>query len=424
MRTLRLGINAAIILAAATRLSVAGDGGSAYSLVGIGDLRYIPNARSAGMGYTGMALLSPVSINAFSPGTWSSLIHTRLQADGLYEGFNTTDGTNSRYLARVDFGGAALAVPIAPSDGIIFVAGMTPYSRINYDTYDAGLFRGASDSLRYSTHYTGSGGIARAFVGTSYVPFESFSLGFSVNYLFGSRENSREIVPHDSGFVGGSLSESNSVSGLTFTIGGVYSGFGGIAPWLRPLTFGFFVSSRGRIGTHHQQVYQFAPNESTTELDTISLVTGDLIVPVTYGFGLGYMAGDRYIIAADYVAEPWQSTELNGAPIPNVRNSFRLGAGVERVPSREPNASWLERFDTRLGGYYHSTYVQINGTGITEYGVTAGFGFPVSIDTRMNLSLEYAIRGSRDPGMIRDHIWRCLVSFNIGELWFQKFEED
>lgn len=424
MRPFRIGFNAALLVAVAARCAFAGDGGSAYSLIGIGDLRYIPNARSAAMGYAGLALMSPTSINMFSPGSWSSLHYTRLQADALYEGFNSTDGINSRYLARVDFSGAALSVPIADSEGIVFVAGITPFSRINYDTYDAGLFPGAVETLRYSTHYTGSGGVARAFMGASYVPVDGLSLGFSMNYLFGSRDNSREIITHDTGFVGGLVSESNSVSGLTFTVGGVYSGFGAIAPWLRPLSFGFFVSSRGRIGTRSQSIYQFAPSESSTELDTITLVTGDLVVPVTYGFGIGYLAGDRYVIAADYIAEPWQSTEFNGGSIPNIRNSYRIGAGVEHTPSREPAASWLERFDTRLGAYYHSTYIQINGIGITEYGATAGFGFPVSLDTRMNIALEYAIRGSRQSGLIRDHIWRCTMSFNIGELWFQRYEEE
>ena len=424
MRLLRLSVTGFMLLAITTMCAVAGDGGSAYSLLGIGDLRYIPSTRSAGMGYTGLASMSPVYINAFSPGTWSALVHTRLQADAMYEGFNSTDGTNSRYLARVDFTGAALAVPISPSNGIVFVAGLTPYSRINYDTYDAGTFSGAEDTLSYSTHYYGTGGVTRAFMGASYVPLEGLSLGFSMNYLFGSRDNTREIVPHDSGFVGGSLSESNSVSGVTFTIGGVYAGFGSIASWLKPLSFGFFVSSRGRIGTHNQNVYQFAPSESATELDTIAVATGDLVVPVTYGFGLDFQAGERYTIAADYIAEPWRSTEFNGAPIPNLRNSFRLGLGAERAPSKEAGSSFLDKLDTRLGAYYHATYLQINGNGITEYGGTAGFGVPISFDTRLNFALEYAVRGSRQPGLIRDHIWRGTVSLNIGELWFQKFEEE
>src|SRR5512140_1931977 len=83
--------------------ALAGSGGSSYSVIGIGDIRYTPGARSAGMGYTGIGLISPNALNPFAPATWSRIVRTRFEGSALYEGFNSTDGTTSRYLARMDF---------------------------------------------------------------------------------------------------------------------------------------------------------------------------------------------------------------------------------------------------------------------------------------------------------------------------------
>src|SRR5512140_792846 len=119
-RTLVL-IGAVVI--GATVTAHAGSGGSTYSLLGLGDLRYMPGARSAGMGYTGIGLVSSLYINPTAPATWSRITHTRVDASMLYEGYHTSDGETSRYLASMNFAGALMAIPISPVDGIVLVTG-------------------------------------------------------------------------------------------------------------------------------------------------------------------------------------------------------------------------------------------------------------------------------------------------------------
>ncbi len=412
------------------RCAHAGDGGSAYSLLGIGDLRYWPNARSAGMGFTGLAIPGQSSINAYSPASWSRINRTRLEAGALYEGFNSTDGNNSRYLARIDFNGLMLGIPISQADGVVFVAGLTPFSRVNYDAYGTGSFISPTDTMNYVVHYVGSGGISRGFAGFSYAPWFDLSLGFSVNYLFGSRDQSRELIPKSIVYSGSTEEESNSVSGLTYSIGALYNGFGSIAPGLRQLSLAVFATSRGSLGTHNQTIYHFAPNVTATELDTTTVQTGDLAVPFSFGAGLAYLLGDRYVVAADYVAEPWQMSEFNGAPIEGVRNGYRIGIGFERLSGRELSQSWGDRSSFRFGAYYHPTYVQVRGGGILEYGVTMGATVPLYTDPRFGtesslvIALEYARRAPASGTPIKDTIWRCTVAFSIGERWFVRSEED
>ncbi len=401
----------------------AGSGGSSYSVIGIGDLRYTPGARSAGMGYAGIGLVSPNALNPYAPATWSRIIRTRFEGSALYEGFNSTDGTTSRYLARVDFSGAVLAIPISKPDGIVWVSGLVPYSNVNYDTYSKGTFAGGLDTLNYTVEYTGTGGMSRAFTGLSYQPFADLALGVSVNYHFGSEDYTRTLTFSSADVAGGIEVATTSATGVTYTIGGLFNGFDRISPALRRLSIGFFVTSKGTLESTTQTIYRYAPDRAT-ERDTLVDAVRPATLPFSYGVGLAFQPGDRFALAADYTAQAWSTSEVDGRSPANVRDSYRIGIGAERMPSSNINDPWRERVALRIGGYYHATYYSINGQGINEYGITGGFGIPITADTYLNLSLDYALRGTTQNGLTKDNIWRGTASFTIGEMWFQRFEEE
>ncbi len=167
-----------IVLASHTML--AGSGGSIYSLIGIGDLRYLPSVRAAGMGFAGYALTSPYSINTLSPATWGKIDRARVEASMLYEGFNSSNATTSRFLARGDVSGAILAFPLSTEHGIVLATGFTPYSKVDYNTYSSGSYVTPADTMLYGLHYTGTGGISKGLIGLSYAPTHSVSVGASV----------------------------------------------------------------------------------------------------------------------------------------------------------------------------------------------------------------------------------------------------
>jgi len=107
-------------------VAYAGSGGSVYSILGIGDIRTTPGPRAQGMGYAGISLLSSQDINPLSPATWSAIDRTHLEASALYEGYNSSDVNASRYLARLDYYGAVLAIPIAPATASSWSAASCP----------------------------------------------------------------------------------------------------------------------------------------------------------------------------------------------------------------------------------------------------------------------------------------------------------
>ena len=399
--------------------ALAGSGGSLYSIGGIGDIRYYPNVRGIAMGYTGIGIPGANYINSISPATWSRIGRTRMDAGFLSEGFQTTDGTISRYLARADFAGAMIAVPISEQNGIVLAGGFTPYSRVNYDNYTNGTHQSPPDTLNYTLHQVGSGGLNKGHIGLSYLLLPNLAIGAGVGYIFGTIEKSLIQIPTSTAHSGGTTKESTTYTGVSYTISALYTGLGDIAEPLRPLALGFVLNTRASLHTVAQSTYNF-----TSEYDTSSETRGRSVAPFSYGIGLAYQAGERYIFAADYFAQPWSQTEIEGHTPDNIRDSYRFGIGAERLPSKDINASWYDKWSYRLGYSYNATYYQFNGQPINEWVATCGLAFPFSGDSRVSVAFEYGGRGSLSNGLVKDNIYRISVSLNFSELWFNRYEED
>jgi hypothetical protein len=362
------------------------------------------------MGYAGLAVRDGLGVDLSSPASWTGITTTKIEAGILYEGFDATDGTKSLYLASAELKGLSLAIPISTTAGFVLVGGLTPYSNINYNVYTTGTQQG----MQYVLNHAGKGGLGQAQLGLSLAPFSWLSFGASFNYLFGSLDNSRVIVPVTSGFSGGKTTGSLSARGVTATAGGIISGLG-IIPFLENLSIGVRATTRSVLTSEGQFFY-----ETADEADSSAVTTGELIIPFAFGIGAAYQAGQRWLVAADLTAQEWGQGSFGG----ETRNSTQVGAGIERVPSREITAGWLDRLSYRLGAFYNRTYYVVNGEPIDEQGVTLGLGFPFSGENRMHLAFEYATRGTTSSNLIKEDIFRFSLSVAISEQWFVTFDEE
>jgi hypothetical protein len=404
--------------------ALAGSGGSSYSLFGVGDIRYASGVRSAGMGYTGVGIADAAYINGFSPASWARLSHVRLEASLLYEGFKSTDGTHDRFLSRADFNGALLAIPLSPSNGVVMVAGIVPFSTVNYDAYTSGGYITPTDTMAYKVHHVGTGGITRGIIGLTYAPSEKLAFGFSTNVLFGSIDAQEIQEPLNTSYTGGAVTDRVTTNGVEFSLGGLYTDLGDIIPSLRTVSLGAVITSRGVLSARNQTLYRFTSSESTAERDTSAELERQTVFPLSFAIGIGYRPSERLLIATDYSRQLWSKAVINDLAPTSLRDSYRLGIGIERTPTREPYAPYGQQLAYRLGAYYHATYYQPKGEPINEWGITAGAGFPFSGESRLNVALEYARRGTTSTGLIKDTILRLYASVNIGALWFVQYPEE
>jgi hypothetical protein len=227
---------------------------------------------------------------------------------------------------------------------------------------------------------------------------------------------------------GGTFTFKSSLSGVNFTTGFVITGFEKISDALRPLSVGFTLTTRTNLHTSMQTNYEFAPppEKSIVVRDTSAGTVGRIAVPFSYGVGLGFQAGDRWSLAADFGAQPWAGADFNGSTPYGIRNSFRFGIGAERAGSTELTAHTFERYSYRFGFAYDATYYDVNGQQINEWGVTGGVGIPLAGESRLNLAAVYGRRGTTAGSLVKDKIFRLTVSLHISDVlpWFVQSEEE
>ncbi len=401
-------------------------GGSMYSALGIGDLTSGLNVRNLGMGYTGVGISTGNYLNMNSPGSWAGIMRTRLEAGATYQGFSSTDGNASRYISDITLRDATLGFPIDPAKGIALVAGFTRYSNVDFDTYTNSTGYASNDTIPYSLHHQGNGGIGVGKLGASYAPTAWLALGASFDYYFGTIEYVRTFLPTSSAYSGGLFDRTTSYHGPGGTFGFIFSGFGGIAGSLKSMTLGFSISSRSRVISSKSTILSFGGDlvNYPVEKDTTAGVSGEIDIPVTYTVGLAYVLDNRYLLATDFSAQLWRNSSFDGAPPSDLQNASRIGFGIETLPSREPTASWSERVAVRIGAMFGSTYYKPNATGIDQWMVTAGATLPLSSEARIHLAAEYGARGTTANGLIKDHIFRLTASVSVGERWFVPLVEE
>ena len=131
---------------------------------------------------------------------------------------------------------------------------------------------------------------------------------------------------------------------------------------------------------------------------------------------------------ADFHYEQWADvnySSMYSAARPNLvifdgmkfNNRTKYAVGAEFVPRMR--GSYAQRIAYRLGGHYVSDYLNINGNGVKEYGVSCGLGFPtVEGKTMINVGLEWMRRSSSPVNMISENYFSVSLGINFNELWF------
>lgn len=389
-------------------------GGSGYSRYGFGDISYFGTGRNFGMGGAGLSLLSTNEIDRMNPAATARITTTQFSATGLYEGYSTSDATNSTFLSRTTLQGTMIAVPLATDHGIVLSAGVSPYSRVNYNI----LTPITQGGLGYTLQYTGFGGLSRAQLGLSFAPASDLAFGARFNYYFGAINNTIKQTFSTTDFTSSDVVRSTRFSGIGMTFGGIYSGLGKVLDLGEKnlLSVGAVVSTTSYLSTIGERYYTFRTGTVTT-LDTTTSAEETTRLPYSIAAGASLVT-EQFIIASDYSYQHWNQYSVNGIPSTDLRDSYRLSIGGELLPKRDAAAPFTQRVAYRLGFFYDASYYNIRNEPINEMGFTAGFGLPVFAETRLNIGASYSFRGTTDKQLQKDRILRVSFGVNINELWF------
>jgi hypothetical protein len=97
-----------------------------------------------------------------------------------------------------------------------------------------------------------------------------------------------------------------------------------------------------------------------------------------------------------------------------------VGLGAEITPGgRNRNASFLQRWAYRLGGYAERGLYAPTGDAVTTTALTGGVSLPNRISgARIDFGFEVGTRGEAVGLLVEDVFFKGTATFNFGERWF------
>lgn len=340
----------------------------------------------------------------------------------------------------------AVGVPLNRVKGWGLAFGLKPVTRISYSVQSSE--RVAGDSLQ--TLYEGSGGLNQAFVGIA-KRWKTLSIGFNTGYNFGRKEiNTRKTFLNDTV----SFYQSNSSTSTNF--GGIFLN-GGLQYEIslhkkvntETKTAENYLLRFGATGTLQQnmsatqnidrQTYTYGANGDIKidSISTVDNVKGKVLLPATYAAGVTLHKTstnsrgifELWSIGAEYTSTQWTKYRFYDQP-DKLANSWQFKLGIQFSPDPLANRGYWNNVNYRAGIYVGKDYVNADGNGLKQYGVSFGAGLPVrkwssysDQFTVLNTALQFGKRGSGVNNITESYV-QFSLGISMSDIWFVKRRYD
>ena len=403
-----------LALALAFVLPVCGQNGTMtpYSAYGLGMLRDRSTSIQRAMGGVGYAMNSGRQINAMNPASYAAidsltfLFDIGLDLTAMWQN-EIQDGkpvNDKRFGGGLDY--VTMQFPLGKYMG--GSVGLVPFSSVGYSF--GNKIENGIDSRQ------GSGSLNELYLGIAGRPFNGFTVGAHVSYLFGTILNEtyayislnqsslfqRQLVVRDYRFNFGAQYSFAPVAGDRLTLGLTYS------------------PSKALLGTGRSVNYDTSDNE--VQFSDEHKLKDSYSIPETWGAGINYQFGRKVMVEVDYTYQPWskakfRQSESNSLQSYGDRSKYAIG--LQYVP--DFRGSYFKRINYRAGAFWSDDYMKLRGNQLREYGVTAGFGFPVpEFKTTVNIGFEWKHRQAHPDPLIKEDYLSITIGVNFNEMWFRQ----
>lgn len=403
-----------IALFVLTNIQIFAQGGSNYSIFGVGDIHNNLSARYEAIGGTSIAIPSIYAINLKNPAQWANVQNTRIQAGYNYNLRNIEQGSYNMYQSNASVNQILGIFAIDTSKGIAASFGIVPYSSINYLVKKHEIIKNNNFDIAGESLYQGSGGISQVFLGLSSDIFKWLKVGLSFSSYFGKSNQSINTVFYD--YVNQNQINRKSTINRGFSLKG-----GLVVEPIKNLYFGLIydkvLSTKNETEIYFDGTYNYVKNDSTYSYSI------DAKLPDTYGIGIGYQLNE-YIFGADLTMQDFSNFILNKNDKFEYRNSFTASAGISRIGSGGFRKTFFDKVTYNLGIGYKQLYYKVLGQDINEYYGSVGIDIPVSNYFWINSAFTFGVRGVTANNAIKETFGRLNINVSIGETWFRPFSDE
>jgi hypothetical protein len=391
-------------------LPLLGQTNSPYTILGVGDIEYSNSARRIGMGGLGVSIADENFINTLNPAGWNRINRTRIEFAVGYDGTFLSDDNGSGYYGEMEFAGFTMAFPVSSLYGITASVGLVPVTNVSFEIVEP-----FESPQPYEIISTGSGGLSKLFIGTSYqLPF-GLAAGAAADYYFGNLTYTyrNNIIGSASKYA--EYENRYNPKGLGGTLGLISPDIASLidSNSVSELWVGASVSYFGSLDLDTILV-----SRSSNSVDTVYEGSGTMQVPLKLNFGAHIILTKRYLLSLDYSLQPWSEFKVNDVVQPNLRNAQKFSLGFEYRPVSELGTTFWEQIIWRSGLSFEETQYIINNEGINEFSVSGGFSLPISSGNTIDIGLQFSMRGTKDSNLIKENTIRLNAGISLGELWF------
>ena len=404
---------------------------SPYSRYGFGQLSDQSFGNSKAMGGLTYGLRNKYQINAANPASYSAVdsltflfdAGMSLQNTNFNENGTKTNAKNS----TVDY----IAMQFRLYKGLGFTAGFIPYSIIGYNMSRSSVIQGSTDQYGNTTTametFTGEGGVQQIFAGLGYEPVKNLSIGANISYIYGDISHSASTSFSNTNAALSLWTEELSIRDFKLDLGLQYTQN---LKEKHNVTFGAVYSFGKDLNSDANKAIKTYNSSSVILSETTSSISNACSLPESFGVGATYVYDNRLTVGLDYMQQKWESvkfpTTQNGQYMSQegqFTDRTKIAAGVEYLPDPY-NRNLLKRIRYRMGAYYSTPYVKVDGKeGAEEYGVSIGLGLPIfQSRSVLNISGQYVKVSPKVTGMLEENTLRVNIGLTFNERWFMKWK--
>lgn len=421
---------------------------SPFSSYGLGEIGGQEHATFVGIGNSNITYFDSTTLNYFNPATYNTYGQGQpLFSLGLtsrisfFEQNGTKQTNNYAYLEHFVMG-----FTLKKHFGLAF--GLKPFTRKGYDISNTEIV--GTDSIQH--RYNGSGNANLAFIGLSstIVKYKNtkFSVGANLGYLFGAVNNQRSsyLLGGDSD-IGGVDYNMLRLKSFYYELGSYFTH----SLKKHEINAAFTIEPAQKLSATRDQYVFFGSVSDPRAYDTLSSnldQTGTIQLAPATNFGLNYkfwfmdkrdnntFRNSELSIHTSFNTTDWSRFSSSFETNSNLPTSSRLTFGIQYTPEKDfienaITASFMERMRYRLGAYSGTLPYTFKGSQITDKGVTAGIGIPITSFrtlSTINLGFSYGTRSASDPASLNEQ----YIGINFGvtlapsnfDRWFVKRKLD
>jgi hypothetical protein len=429
------------------------DSHSPYSYYGIGSPTANNLQNGFAMGGVAHALRDSSYINTINPASYSSLDVTQLVFSFEGNFLSRQDGGATRQNNNVFINQFGLGIPIMHKHKFVnwgMFLGYSPFSHVGYRISETNQVINGTDTMDAKSSYTGIGGLNKVTWGNGFQLGKNFSLGFNLNYLFGTSNRIRVLeLPISMGYLSSRVDEKTTVNAFSFD-----AGIQAFIP--------FKVGRKSTKDTARYQVvlgatykYGSSFNANFSQLgiqypataaatDTFLLnpdSKGNISMP--HGFGAGVLLTNTNVwkLAFDFNYTVWSGFKYFDQPTLKFNDSYSFHLGTEYTPKysqkidEKRSMRFFKNIRYRAGVRYNNRYYRPDGNPVDEIAFSAGFALPFGFTnwrdedgktqqvlSYVNIGFEGGLANSRVSNIVNETFMRFTVSLTLRDKWFIKLK--